>query len=171
MATEALKSASVTSADATPAQAVTAGQGAPARLQTINDFVTTTSGVTVGSTYRMARVRSDCKVKHIRVEGDAMTQGPFDIGLYYADGGNSAVPAGTVIDADFFGSAVSFASAVGITDVTNESGNYKGDERNKELWDAVGLSADPGGMFDIVLTSTNTITAGALVALECEFTV
>lgn len=171
MATEALKTASVTAADASPAGAITTGQGAPANLRSINDYLTTTSGVTVGSTYRMVRVRSDCKIKHIRWEADAMTQGPFDVGLYYADGGNSAVPAGTVIDADFFATAVSAASAVPITDITNEAGTYKADERNKELWDAVGLSSDPGGMFDIVLTSTNTITAGALVGLEAEFTV
>lgn len=170
MTTEALKSASVTAADATPAQAITTGRGGKARLHTINDYFTPTSGKTVGSTYRAVRLPSNAIVKHIYDEGGAMTQGPFDIGVYYSDGADSAVPAGTVIDADFFASAQSFASAVPITDVTNESGTYTADKRNMPLWQAVGLSSDPGGMFDIVFTSTNTITTGALVGVEVQFT-
>lgn len=168
MTTEALKSASVTAADATPAQAITSGKGGKARLHSINDYLTPTSGKTSGSTYRFTRVPSNAIIKHLYSEGGAQTQGSYDWGVYYSDGADSAVPAGTVIDADFFASAQSFASAVAITDITNESGTYTADKRNQPLWQAVGLSTDPGGMFDIVATNTNTITTGALMGLEVQ---
>lgn len=173
MTTETLKSASITNSDATPALANTAGEGGKGAVHSQNDYITPTSGKTAGSIYRMCRIRSDAKVKHVRVEGGAQTQGAYDIGLYYSDAadGTSAAnvaAAATAIDADFFGSAVDFASAVGITDVTNESGTYTAAKRNQPIWQAAGLSADPGGYFDVCFTNTNTITTGALMGMEVE---
>ncbi len=151
MTTEALKSASVTNRDATPALANTAGEGGAGQLKSVNDYFTPTSGKTVGSTYRVIRLKSTAHVKHIFWEAGAMTQGPFDVGAYYSDAADGTQPAlaGTVIDADFFASAVSAASAVGITDITNESGTYTADKRNKQLWDALGLTSDPGGFIPV----------------------
>lgn len=175
MATEALKSTAITNLDATPVVPNTVGQGAAGRLQTINAFVTTTSGVTVGSTYRMVRIPTNAKVKHVFWESAAMTQGSFDVGIYYSDStvdGTTPANQGVIVPTTgsaFFGSAVSAASAVAMTDITNESGNYTVANRNKELWDALALTSDPGGFFDIVFVSTNTITAGALFGVEVQF--
>jgi|SRR5882672_8385547 len=168
MTTEALKSASVTNKDASPPVANTAGQGAPAALFMVDDYITPTSGVTVGSTYRMARVPSTAKIKAITGSGAAMTQGPFDVGVYYST--NHLTGAGAVIDADRFASAWSLASLVQPTNITEESGVWTEDMYAMPLWQAAGLSADPGGELDIVLTSTNTITTGAKVRIAVTFT-
>jgi hypothetical protein len=57
---------------------------------------------------------------------------------------------------DFFATAIDCASAVAPTDVTNESGTYTIDKRNQPIWQAVGLTTDPGGYFDIVATVVTT---------------
>lgn len=164
MTTEALKSTSITNDDATPVVFNTAGQGAAGLLRQVNDFTTTTSGKTVGSTYRLVRVPTKAKVKAVTIDASAMTQGSFDIGIY-----RTAADGGAVVSAGFFGTAIDCSSAVRATDVTNESGTYTADKQNKELWDAAAVSADPGGFYDIVATSTNTITAGALLALRVTY--
>jgi hypothetical protein len=174
MATEALKTPSITNLDTIPAAPNTSGEGGVGRLQHINDYLTTTSAVTVGSTYQLVRIPSNAKVKAVRWEAAAMTQGSFDVGLNYSDStvdGTAANVRGTVIDADFFATAVSAASAVSKTDITNESGTYTVAKRNQPIWQAVGLSSDPGGFFDVVFTSTNTITAGALLACEVDYVI
>jgi hypothetical protein len=170
MTTEALKSASMTNRYATPQVQNSAGKGAPGVLRMVDDFVTTTSGVTVGSTYIMVSVPTDARVKRVTWEAAAMTQGSFDLGCFYqidAPGHTGEVVAGA---ADFFGSALSAASAVAAgTEVTNEQGEYPLSARGKQLWDALGLTSDPGGYFDIVFTSTNTITTGALLGVRVEY--
>lgn len=171
MTTEALKSTSITNSDASPPTVNSVGKGAPGALQYVGDYVTTTSGVTVGSTYKMVRIPSNCVVKKVEWEAEAMTQGPFDVGLNYSDANDGTQPSlqGTVIDADFFATAVSAASAVVPTDITAEAGTYTLDKRNQPIWQAVGLTADPGGFFDLVFTSTNTITAGAKMGARVFF--
>lgn len=174
MTTEALKSAWITDLDATPAVRDTAGRGPNGPEQVLTGYITPTSGKTVGSTYRLARVPSNCKVKQLMCDSAAMTQGAFDFGAYYSanpSDPNYAANAGAVIDADFFATAVDFSSAVRATDITNESGTYTVDKRENELWDALGLSADPKGYIDIVATSTNTITTGALMGLMVRFVI
>ena len=60
----------------------------------------------------------------------------------------------------FFASAIAVASAVPITNVTNESGNYTLAKRNQSLWQALGLASDPGGFFDIVAVVQTAVTTG-----------
>lgn len=173
MTTEILKSASITNLDAVPAVRNTSGESGQGMLRQINDFVTTTTGKTTGSIYRIARVRSNVVVKQILLDSGAMsTSAAMDVGVYYSDDPldpNYAANAGAVITQAFFASAVDVSSAIRATDITNESGTYTADKRNKELWDALGLSSDPGGYLDIAGTNTATITAGALFALDVRF--
>lgn len=164
MTTEALKSPSITNRDATPRVFNSAGFGAAERVQEVYDYLNTTSGKTVGSTYRILSVPSNCRVTSVALQAAAMTQGAFDIGVY-----RSTDDGGAVVSAAFFGSAVDCSSAVAETSVTNESGTNTIVLQSQPLWQAAGLSADPGGALDIVATSTNTITAGALLALKCRF--
>lgn len=172
MATEALKSTQITNLDASPMVQNTAGAQGPFVAKMSDAFITTTSGVTVGSTYRMVRLPWTAYVKSVIVEGAAMTQGPFDIGIYYSDSTTDGTPSasiGVVVDADFFGSAVSFASAVNPTDIINESGQCTLNERFMPLWQAVGLTANPGGFGDVVFTSTDTITTGARMGVRVTY--
>jgi hypothetical protein len=165
MATEALKSNQITNRDATPrVPNLSLTEGGFCREDI--DYVTTTSGVTSGSTYRIANVPSAARVSQILFYAGAMTAGAFDVGVY-----RNTADGGAVVDADFFASAVSAASAVEGTDITNESSTYTLDKRIQPLWQAIGMSADPGGTLDIVCTSTATITAGAKLGLLIRWTV
>lgn len=165
-----VKSTSITNLDATPVVRNTEGEGGQGTLRHIGDYATTTANIV--QLVALARIPSTAKVKAVYLEAAAQTQGTFDVGLYYSTGaldGTPAANAGTAVDLDFFATAVVCSSAVGRTDVTNESGTYTVAKRNQPIWQAAGLSVDPGGFFDVVFTSMNTITTGGLVAAEVLF--
>jgi hypothetical protein len=174
MTTESLKTTQITDLDAVPPTKLAAGKGAKGASQKITGFVTTTSGKTTGSTYLLARVPRNAVIKSIVLDSAAMGgSSALDFGVYYSDAtsdGTSAANQGAAITAAFFASAVDVSSAVRATDITNESGTYTIDKRNKELWDALAVAADPGGFLDIVATSTATITTGALFGIEVTYT-
>lgn len=159
-------SASLTSRDASPRALVTEGRGAAARLHQVDDYAVAVTSDASGSTYRIVSVPSNAVIKRISLDSDALsTSSAIDIGVYRATADGSAV-----VDQDFFASAVAVSSAVRASDVTNESGTYTAAKRKQPLWQAVGLSADPGGQLDIVATATATVTAGGNIALSVEFT-
>jgi hypothetical protein len=165
MATEDLKASAITNRDAVPSvkNDVIVEGGV---IRECIGAVTTTSGVTVGSTYRMVQVPSSARVTSVIIAAGAMTQGPFDVGVY-----KSVPSGGTVVDADFFASAVDCSSAVALTEILTESTVNTIAKQAQPLWEALGLSADPQIMYDIVCTSTNTITAGAALLLKVKYTV
>jgi hypothetical protein len=102
-------------------------------------------------------------VKSIVFESEAQGAGKFDLGVYYDSGppDYTALLAANAVDQDFFASVIDCASAVLQTEVSGESGVYTLDKRNQPLWQAVGLTSDPGGMFDIVATvKTTAVTTG-----------
>lgn len=149
-----LKSASITNNVATPLVLNTAGSGAPAPLFTVDDYATVTAALSITSRIRLVRLPSTCKVKSVVFESEAQGAGKFDLGLYYSEGG-------AVIDADFFASAIDTASLVTPTEVVNESTQYSLNERSLPLWQAAGLSSDPGGFFDVTATVVTTdVTTG-----------
>lgn len=168
MATEALKSTPVTNLDASPVVRMSPGEGGHAVMRWADGSVTGTTGVTVGSTYQMVRVSTRAVIKQIWAWLDAaVTTFTADIGIYYSSSTTDGTPSanrGTVVSGDqaFFASAVAFASAVTQTEYSTESGTYTGAKRAQPLWQAAGLSSDPGGYFDIVATTTAT-TSGAPV--------
>lgn len=170
------KSASITNLNAIPVVQNTAGKGAAARLKHINDYltapVTTGNFATDARKLSFVRLPSTVRVKSVHIESAAQTQGTYNVGLFYSDATNDGTPVASqaaVIDADFFASAVACSSAVARTDITDEGGFYPVTARNKPLWEAAGLSADPGGFFDVVATSTNTVTVGGVMGVEVAF--
>lgn len=167
MAVDHVKSIQVTNLDAKPIVPLTAGEGGPGNLKIVEGYATTVASGSQDATYQMVRVPSNCKVKQVWYEGGAQAAGTFDIGVYYATDGEGQKPltllAANAIDQDFFASIVAVTSAVALTNVTNESGTYTIDKRVQPLWQAVGLTADPGGYFDICITIVTAITTGATV--------
>jgi hypothetical protein len=164
MTTEALKSTPITNLDASPVTVNTAGEGAPGRLQSVNGYVTVSASMAALSTYRLVRLPSNCKVKQVLFESEAQGAGKFQLGIYPSDsttdGTNAAAP-NTATDVKFFADDIDCASAVAQSDKTYSSGNYTLDKRNKALWDAVGLTSDPGGFLDVVATvHTTAVTTG-----------
>src|SRR6266851_4599357 len=115
MTTEAFKSPSITNWDATPVVNNTVGEGAPGHLRSVSDSVTATTGVTSGSTYRIARFPTNAKVKHVWIGVDAtVTTFTADIDVAFSDStqdGTSAANQGTIpqissADNKLFGAAV-----------------------------------------------------------------
>jgi|KBSMisStaDraftv2_1062788.scaffolds.fasta_scaffold481880_2 hypothetical protein len=176
MAVDHVKSTPITNLDANPVVPNTAGEGGPAPLVSVSSGdVVGVAASSVNATYQFVRVPSNCKIKQILFDTETQAAGAIDIGLYYATDGEGGKPtallAAAAIDQDFFASAVTI-TAVAITDVTNESGTYTPLKRNQPLWQAVGLSSDPGGYFDIVGTVTTAITTGTgKMGMTVNFTV
>lgn len=165
MAVDHVKSTFVTNLDAVPVVPNTAGEGGPAPLKSVDGYATAVASSSVGATYQLCRVPSNSKIKSIVFESEAQTAGKFDLGVFYATDGVGGKPASLLvaaaISAALFGSAIDCAAAVTPTDVTNESGTYTLDKRTMPLWQAAGLSADPGGNFDIVASViTTAVTTG-----------
>lgn len=160
-----LKTSQITNMDATPAVAVTAGAGAGGLLKYIDGYVTAAASDGAGTKYIFCRLPSQAIVKKIEIASEAQGAGKVDCGAYYADdvrylAGGSA-NSGVVIDADFFATAVDLAAKVQPTDITFESGTYTFDKWSQPLWQALGLTSDPGGMIDIYLTVVTTdVTTG-----------
>lgn len=173
MVTEALKSTAITNMDALPAVRPTTGAGAVGFMKQIDGYITTTTAKTTGSTYMVVRVPSRAKVKHVRAWLDAtVTTFTADIGVYYSTSTSDGTPAdllGDAIDADRFGSAIALAGIIIPTDYTNESTAYVAAKRLQPLWQACGLTVDPGGYFDIGFTATATNSDAATAYLEVEF--
>lgn len=177
MAVDHVKSTSITTLDTSPPAGVSAGKGAPYAVNGIDDYVTLVASSSVDATYQVLRVSSTVKLKTLIIESEAQTAGKVDVGLYYATDGEGGKPltllAANAISQAFFASAVDLAAAVTPTDITNESGTYTIGKRAQPLWQAAGLSVDPGGCFDICLTVVTTaVTTGTgKTALRATFAV
>lgn len=162
------KSASITNLDATPIVENTAGNGAPFRRKDNDGFVTPAPADGAGTKYLMVRVPSHAVIKAVTLASEAQGAGAVDCGVYYADDvrylapGNAA-NAGLVVGANtqLFASDVSLAAKLQPTSIIFESGNYTFEKWFQPLWQACGLTSDPGGMFDILLVvHTTDITTG-----------
>lgn len=172
MATDALKSTAITNLDAAPPVRTTSGRGAQGVLHQVDAAITVTDAVTAPSYYQMCRVPSNAVIKDILVSVDVtVTTCTHDIGVWYGSGLDVPVAVrGTVIDGDFFASGVDLKTKTsGPVSQMNESATYTAAKRLQPLWQAAGLSSDPGGTFDIVLTSTATASGAAVIYTSVQF--
>lgn len=172
MTTEALKSTPITNLDASPPVRTTTGFGAAGVLIHVDGTLTVTTGKTLGSTYAMVRLPSTARVKRVEACLDAaVTTFDADIGVYYPTGGPvpSGTANGTVILAALFASAVDLHAIIVPTGYLDESTTYTAAKRQQPLWQAAGLTSDPGCMLDIVLTSTSTNSGAAIPYLAVEY--
>jgi|SRR5271170_727880 len=180
MGTSHLKSPAITNLDATPVVPNTTGEGAPGYLREVSGSVTPVAADAAGSTYQFCRVPSNAKIKSIWLVSQAQGAGAIDIGVYYSDStvdGTAPANQGLVVPTTgktFFASQVSLASAVsGDETFQNQAtaGAYNASLMNTQLWSALGLTADPGGFFDIVGTvdTTAVTTGGGLAGLSVRY--
>lgn len=167
MAVVAVKSERITNRDATPV-VLTPGRLAGAFAKQTAEIVTITSGDSVGSTYRTVEVPSNAVMKKVAVDSpDIGTTTAADIGLY-----RTTRDGGAVVDADFFASAVAL-NAGALTGDTNrmyESGVVTITNSVTPLWMILGLTSDPGVMYDVTLTLTGAADATGVLRLDVEFT-
>jgi hypothetical protein len=166
MTTEALKSGAITNRDATPAvlsrSDLVAGQ-----LREAYGSVTTTSSVTTGSTYIMCSVPSYARVSEILLSTIAMGgSSAADLGVY-----QTTANGGAVVDADFFAAALTLVSALTNSQISMTQTVNTITKQGQPLWQALGLSADSNRDYDIVFTTTATITTGGLLGVKVRYTV
>jgi hypothetical protein len=76
---------------------------------------------------------------------------------------------GAAVSATLFASAQATSAALSNSDVTNQSGNYTLDKQEQPLWQAAGLTSDPGGTLDIVATVQVAIAATGLIGAATEY--
>lgn len=158
----------IANAVATPPTMNQASTGASAYRKTTAGRVTPAADDSANSIHRFVRVPSNCRVESIKVTAaQASTAGAVNVGVYYP----AHINAGAVIDADFFASAQSLsAAALSRTEVAFESTTYTLTKRLQPLWQALGLSADPGCELDIAWTISTTFNGGPTEALmEVDF--
>lgn len=163
MAVVTTKSTPITNRDATPA-VINDGRLERGSLRSSIGSVTAGSADSIASKYIIASVPATAMVRKVLLSCAAITSAAGDVGVY-----RNTADGGAVVSAALFGSAVSLATALNNSDVTNESGTYTIDLREKPLWQAAGLTSNPGGSLDIVVTLTAAATAGGLVGAQVEY--
>ena len=164
MATENLLSTYITGRDASPTVPICASiQGGLVRAA--YGYVTAGASKDAASTYRLCSVPSNARVKSVKLQSGAQGVGcTAGVGVYYSTEKGSAA-----IDATFFASAVDVAAAVAETEVKTESGTYTVAKQEQELWQALGITADPMCYLDIVITLAAATVAGSTFAINVEF--
>lgn len=166
MGTSALSSAQITNSDATPRVANNA-RIAGAHLRSTHGYVTAAAADDTSSRYKMVRVPTNAFVRAVYLSSVAQGgSGAVNVGVY-----RTAGDGGAAVDATFFGSAVSVVSAISRIDVTNESTTNTAAKREQPLWQAAGLTSDPGGYLDVVIAPSASLTNGGAIALEVQYTV
>lgn len=128
----------------------------------------------ITSYYPLVEVPTTAMVRAVHVTAvTGMTTLAGNIGVFKntknAAGVTTAVVANTSSNV-FFAAAKSLATTQDRVDVTNTGTTYPTDKREQPLWQAIGLTTDPGGTFDIgvEVTTANTGAAGR-VALEVNY--
>lgn len=130
------------------------------------------NGDSIASIYRLVRVPSNARISQILLSCDAITTCAGDVGIYQTAGNG-----GAVVDVDFFASAQSLASALANSDITHEAdpadagAGFGKSDTEKALWEALGLSVDPGIEYDIALTLTAAAGSAGTVSLKARYTV
>lgn len=164
------KSTACTAGDAFP-QTNTQQKIHGGRLRESLGVVEAASGDSIASQYRMVRIGSGDRISRVLLSCDAITTCAADVGIYDIP----SVNAGAVVDADFFASAQSLATALVNQDVTHEAdaadagAGFGLADVEKPLWQALGLAADPGKQYDIVVTLTAAAASAGTVALKVQY--
>lgn len=160
MAVEAIKSTVIGNADSVPS-VINSAQIANGRMRFMRGKAPVDAAASIGSTYRLMRVKSNDLIAQLLLDCTAITSAAGDIGVYQtADNG------GAVVDADLFASAQSLATALRGTDVTRESGVITVANMEKPLWELLSLTEDPQRDYDIAITLTAAATAAGDLALS-----
>jgi hypothetical protein len=167
MATVHLKSTPVTNSDATPKVINNSGVAGGIARRTFG-VVTNSAADDVGSTYRYCRIPSSAVVKMVKFWSAASgATGQLNVGLY-----QTAENGGAVVDADLFASAIDpGGGALNAVDITHESGEYTFAESYLPLWQVIGLTADPGRLYDVAATVSEIMADAVSHKLEVEYVV
>ena len=156
-----LKSTYITDREATPKVLHNPGQGGIGTSQSAWGYIASvTASLSATSVIRFVDVPSNAVVHSVLVSSDAQTAGKFNIGVYRTNGDGGLVAAASADS--FFTTDLDCASAVIDQECVMKatSGNTIA-KRAQPLWQAIGMTADPGGRLDICATChTTAVTTG-----------
>lgn len=164
MAVVNVTSASLTSRNSGVAANVPFASG---DLEVIVGQMPVTNTDSIASTYRVQRISSNAIVTAAFLFNGAVTGAAADVGLY-----QTAANGGLVVDADFFAAAQSIAVAsAGVSILGSNTATYGPANREKRIWEVLGLAADPQRDYDVVLTLTAAATATAPAGVSINYTI
>lgn len=175
-------STGITNLNATPPVRNTAGtDNGLGRLYKVTAVIgPTTSGDTTGGILRGVRIPSNARLLSVTVFQKAATStATFDIGLDYSNAPLDGTSPGNYVSGSpfkgqAFGASVDTHAYIVPTQVAflNTSGYLPTDIVNP-IWQAgvTGLTSDPGGFFDIILTNTATISGAATMIVSADYVV
>lgn len=163
-----LKGTAITNRQASPRVLNNPGLGVGAVERTAYGYLASvTAALSITSIIRLVSVPSNGIMTDLRLSSAAQGAGAFDIGVCRTNDDG-----GAIVDQDFFGSAVSCASAVYNVDVLNETTSVNTiAKQSQPLWQALGMTADPKAMLDIclIVTTTDVTTGTGAIALRARF--
>jgi len=134
------------------------------RLRFANDTVEVTAAASAGSTYDLARLPANARIitslSKLHFDDLGTTTSTLKVGLFGVDDSTNDDDniLQTTMDPTSAGSAA--LGPIGIA-------NY-----GKTIWELLGFSSDPGGMFDLrVTTVTGAQSVGGTISLELVYVV
>lgn len=170
MAVVNTKSTAITNRDATP-PVINDGRLERGTLKSGVGSIAVGAADSATSFYPLVSVPTTAMVRGVFASNPAgMTTLAGNVGVFKntknSGGSTTGVAANTGSDT-IFASAASFAAAQNHAGVDSL---FTTDKREQPLWQAIGLTTDPGGTFDIgvVVTTANTGAAGRL-GLEVQY--
>lgn len=165
MAVVNLKSTAVTNADASTMTANKLGIDG-GKVKSRVGLASIANGDSLNSTYRLMRIKSSDYPKALKISSpDIGITTACKIGLSDV----AAVNSGAAVDDDFFTASLSLnAGAIAETNVLNGNVITLANSE-KPIWELLGLSADPGKWYDVVLTLTGAADAAGVAKAELEY--
>lgn len=161
MAVVTQKSTAITNADSTPIVQNTPVIQRGMRKSSVGTLPVA-NGDSIGSMYRLARVRSGDRLASLALYCGAITSAAANFGFYdIASNGGAIVGGGAQLAA-----AQSLASALNGVNITYSVTTLANAE--KRVWELLGLASDPGKEYDIVATLTAAAAAAAQLTLHVD---
>jgi hypothetical protein len=120
------------------------------------------------SVFRICSVPSNARMSEILVTAaDFTTAGAINVGLH-----RTTADGGAVVDADLFASAVDMSGGpFSNLDITREAGTTNWTLANAEnaLWQALGLTSDPGIEYDVTATISTNFNGGSTLLFKVRY--
>lgn len=166
MAVVTVKSTNITNRDSVP-RVMNNSAGSGAHLRGFVGQCTVTSGNSTGSTYIFGQIPSNALLRDLLVSSpDIGTTTTMDLGLYRNTADGSAV-----VDADFFTAAFSLKDGA-----VSKSSALRGNvatiaNAEKRVWELLGLSSDPGYVYDVVGTLVGAADGTGTMCVECSYSI
>lgn len=168
MAVVTTKSAAITNRDAIP-RVLNTARNQLAEVLWAGGLVAVANGDSVGSKFIITSIPSNAILKSVKYSApDIGTTTAFDLGFYRTtEDGSAAVD----VDAVASGVAVSSGPYNQVEIINEANAVLTVADREKPLWQILGLSADPKVMYDLVATLTGAADSAGSIYFDVLFTV